>query len=138
MDDFSIRTQKGEPRGKVKVNITITDIDVRPDGFMPENVNYNAAWEKDLIFRIAHKLAKFDLKNMELIFSVFSSGDKSVFKGDFKDKLLRGLGMQKVISSNELDRFLEANSLLANKESIDLYDFKSLFELPIAQARSDA
>jgi hypothetical protein len=139
MDDFPIRGTKGEPVGKLKVNIQINDIDGRtPFSQNQGSMAYNQEWEADLVYRIAAKLARFGLANLEMIFSIFARGDKFVHKEDFKYCILYRLRLKQQISEVEIDRFLEYNQFLAHKETLDLYDFKSIFEQPIFTARNEA
>lgn len=75
---------------------------------------------------------------MENIFSIFSRGDSFVHKEDFKYCILFRLRLKEQVSEQEIDKFLEYNRYLVNKESIDLHDFKNLFETAISQARMEA
>lgn len=59
-------------------------------------------------------------------------------KEDFKYCLLYRLRLKQDISEQEIERFLEYNQNLVNKETIDVHDFKDLFEIPISQAKMES
>lgn len=68
-------------------------------------LSYNKQWENDIIHRIATKLAKFPA-DVELLFGVFSRGQKTVSKEDFKYCCMQRLALKKEISEREMDMFL--------------------------------
>jgi hypothetical protein len=53
-------------------------------------MHYNKQWEQELIMRIARRLAKLP-GEVEMLFGVFSRGQKTVSKEDFKYTCLRRL-----------------------------------------------
>lgn len=53
-------------------------------------MHYNETWEKEFLYRIARKLAKFP-GDVELLFGIFARGQKTVTKEDFKYTCLKRL-----------------------------------------------
>lgn len=59
-------------------------------------------------------------------------------KEDFKYCLLYRLRLKQEISEQEVERFLEYNQNLVNKETIDVHDFKDIFETAVQQAKMES
>ena len=83
-------------------------------------------WENEFIYRIARRLAKFP-GDLELIFGIFSRGQRTVTKEDFKYTILKRLNMKNEIAEREVDMFLKGNQYLVDKNIIDLVDFIQIF-----------
>ena len=99
-------------------------------------LTYNKQWENDIIYRIALKLAKFPA-DVDLLFGIFSRGQKTVSKEDFKYCALQRLNLRKEISEREIDLFLRGSPQLVDKEFIDKNDFLMIFSAAISQARHE-
>jgi hypothetical protein len=72
-----------------------------------------------------------------MIFGVFSRGQKTVTKEDFKYTCLRRLQLAKDISEREIDMFLRGNPQFLESEIITMDQFLMIFESPIKLARHD-
>lgn len=66
-----------------------------------------------------------------MLFGVFSRGQKTVTKEDFKYTCLKRLQLNKDISDRELDMFLRGCPRLLNQEIISLEDFLMIFSAAI-------
>lgn len=91
---FPIRNNHKDTVGQLEVKISIIDID---QGFTslitgkPQvTLHYNKQWENELIYRISKKLARFP-GDVEMLFGIFSRGQKNVTKEDFKYTVLKRL-----------------------------------------------
>ena len=62
-----------------------------------------------------------------MLFGVFSRGQRTVAKEDFKYTCLRRLQLAKELSERELDMFLRGCPRLVDKEVVSLDDFLMLF-----------
>ncbi|CDW85652.1 protein fantom [Stylonychia lemnae] len=142
-DKFSIRNLKKEEVGKLIAKISIIDIDA---GFatlaskqlqqQAANLHYNKLWENEFVYRIAKKIAKFP-GDLELLFGIFTRGQKNVTKEDFKYTCLKRLNLKNDISEREIDMFLRGNQYLVDKNLVELDDFVQIFTEAITRARSD-
>jgi hypothetical protein len=72
-----------------------------------------------------------------MIFGVFSRGQKTVTKEDFKYSCLKRLQLSKEITEREIDMFLRGNPMLLDSEVLTLDQFLELFSTAIKQARND-
>ena len=88
------------------------------------------------MYRIARKLAKFP-GSPELLFGIFSRGQKTVTKEDFKYTCLRRLQLKTEITEREIDMFLRGCPVLVDKEFMYYDDFLQIFSASITQARHD-
>jgi len=110
-DKFAIRNQRKENCGFVEIKISIMDLDSGFSNLMTgqksaaSSLPYNKQWENEIIYKIATKLAKFPV-DIETIFGVFSRGQKTASKEDFKYCVLNRLNLKKEISDREIDLFL--------------------------------
>ena len=152
-DRFPIR--KSLPGGKkstesvglLEAKISIIDLDVGANlsqmtGTMQKGqqqqalLHYNKQWEADLIYRIAKRLAKLP-GDVEMLFGVFSRGQKTVTKEDFKYTCLKRLQLSKDITEREIDMFLRGCPRLIDREIVTLEDFQMIFSASVSQARQD-
>jgi hypothetical protein len=99
-------------------------------------LHYNKQWENEFIYKISKKLAKFP-GDVELLFGIFSRGQKTVTKEDFKYTCLKRLQLKNDISEREIDMFLRGCPQILDKEIMDLNDFLMIFSASITQARHD-
>ena len=81
-------------------------------------------------------LARFP-GDVEILFGIFSRGQKSVTKEDFKHTCLKRLQLNKEITEREMDMFLRGCPRLLDRNDIALEDFLMLFSASISQARHD-
>lgn len=72
-----------------------------------------------------------------MIFGIFSRGQKTVSKEDFKYCVLQRLNLRNEISEREIDMFLRACNQVVDKEYIDKNDFAMIFSSAITQARHE-
>ena len=86
--------------------------------------------------RIAKRLAKLP-GEIDMVFGVFSRGQKTVTKEDFKYTCLKRLQLAKEISDREIDMFLRGHTRLLETEIITMDQFLEIFSSAIKQARSD-
>ena len=99
-------------------------------------MHYNKQWELEIIQRIARRLAKIP-GEVDMVFGVFSRGQKTVTKEDFKYTCLKRLQMSKEISEREIDMFLRGNPRLLDSEILTMDQFLDIFSAAIKQARND-
>jgi hypothetical protein len=149
-DKYPIRKIGGgrnaqESVGTIEVKMSI--VDVHEGGTMSNPnktsmsisqaaLHYNASWEKDLIYRIAKRLASIP-GEVELHFGVFARGQKTVTKEDFKYTCLKTLRLSSEITEREMDMFLHSCPRLMDKQIITHEDFVMLFSASITNARHD-
>lgn len=144
-DRFPVRKNPQAPAsesaGTIEVKISIIDLDfmgTQPIGggglaktaAAVSQLHYSLEWQRDLIYRIAKKLARLP-GDVEMLFGVFSRGQRTVTKEDFKYTCLRRLQLSKDITERELDLFLRGCGRLADREIITLEDFLMLFSAEI-------
>jgi hypothetical protein len=128
----------GPSVGTVEVKISVIDID--PQGGAPSlarvsqqaasMMHYNKQWEQEIIQRISKRLARIP-GEIDMIFGVFSRGQKTVTKEDFKYSCLKRLQLSKEISERELDMFLRGNPRLLDSEIITMDQFLEIFSTSI-------
>jgi len=99
-------------------------------------MHYNKQWELEIIQRIARRVAKIP-GEVDMVFGVFSRGQKTVTKEDFKYTCLKRLQMSKEISEREIDMFLRGNPRLLDSEILTMDQFLDIFSAAIKQARND-
>lgn len=137
---FSIRNAQNESVGTLEAKISIIDIDNGGFTSFTNNrgtqMHYNKQWENDLIYKISKRLAKFP-GEIEMLFGIFSKGQKTVTKEDFKYTLMRRLQLRNEISEKEIDMFLKGCHYIIDKEYVSLDDFIQIFSSSVNQARQD-
>jgi hypothetical protein len=89
-------------------------------------LHYSKQWEQEIVMRIAKRLAKLP-GEIDMVFGVFSRGQKTVTKEDFKYTCLKRLQLAKEISDREIDMFLRGNSRLLETEIITMDQFLEIF-----------
>lgn len=99
----------------MEIKVSVVDLDqdapkIESISRMTQQLTYNAAWERDLIMRISKHLATIAAET-SLIFGIFSRGQRSVTKEDFKYCALTRLRMTDV-SEKEMDFFFNGNDYL--------------------------
>jgi len=81
---------------------------------------------------IARKLAPLNCE-VELMFGIFSQGQKSCTKSDFKHTCLNRLRLMKDgVQEREIDIFLQSNDYIGAHPVIEKDDFVMIFRGPIA------
>lgn len=112
-DKIPIRNSKKENCGLLEIKITIMDLDSGFASLVGQNqknmqsLPYNKQWENEIVYKICVKLAKFPA-DIDTIFGIFSRGQKTVSKEDFKYTTLQRLNLKKEISEREIDLFLRS------------------------------
>ena len=143
---FKIEGPKGEARGKLDLAITIvlpkslTDkksTKAQGELLVQKELKYTAAWEQDVIMKIARKLSKLSLE-VDLLFGVFSRGQKSCTKEDFKYCCLQRLGLKTELAEKELDQLFESNPKLRDGYNLTQQVFVEIFTDAIIKARDAA
>ena len=86
--------------------------------------------------RIARKVARIAAET-SLIFGIFSRGQRSVTKEDFKYCALKRLNLRSEISEKEMDFFLQGNDVIGHKNFIEKDEFETIFKSAILMAKSD-
>ena len=114
--------QTGVPVGTLEIKISVmdmnTDVPSQSISKITNQLNYNVEWENHLVATIAKTLARINAET-SLIFGIFSRGQRSVTKEDFKYCVLSRLNLKDKISEREMDFFLEGNRVLEGKSFID-------------------
>ena len=77
-----------------------------------EKNTYNSQFEKNIIMHIAMRLSKLSI-DVELMFGIFSRGQRSCTREDFKYCCLHRLDLKNKISERELEMLLD--NKLGNK-----------------------
>jgi len=76
--------------------------------------------------RISRKLANINC-DIELMFGIFSRGQRTVTKEDFKYCCLHRLQLKKEIADKEMDLFLMGNPYTKGKNYLEQHDFVQIF-----------
>jgi len=79
-----------------------------------QQVRQTKEWETDIIMRIARRLAPVDC-DIELMFGIFSRGERTCTHEDFKYCCLERLRLKDEISWQELDVLLKFNDILRDR-----------------------
>ena len=99
----------------LEVKLSVMDLDKVPSQSLNNvaqdvtELHYGKEWESELILRIAKPLAKLNV-DVGLLFGVFSRGNRTCTKEDFKYCCLERLGLRTEISEREIDLFLVGNN----------------------------
>lgn len=92
-----------------------------------QELHYNKEWETDVVMRISRKLASLNC-DIELIFGIFSQGQRNCTKEDFKHCALNRLNLKKDgMTERELDLLLMGNQYTRDSNVIEREDFVCLF-----------
>jgi len=121
--DFPIKggASGGENRGICTIKITVVDPSksmeltkgkMMKDIKSTEKNTYNSQFEKNIIMHIAMRLSKLSI-DVELMFGIFSRGQRSCTREDFKYCCLHRLDLKNKISERELEMLLD--NKLGNK-----------------------
>ena len=98
---------------------------------------YNKQFEDDIVKQIARKLAPLTCE-IELMFGIFSQGQRNCTKEDFKHTCLQRLRLERDgLTERELDIFLQSNEYMRDSNVIEKDDFVYVFNGAIAAARND-
>jgi hypothetical protein len=132
--------QTGVPVGTLEIKISVmdmnTDVPSQSIAKVTNQLTYNVEWENHLIATIAQTLARINAET-SLIFGIFSRGQRSVTKEDFKYCVLSRLNLKDKISEREMDFFLEGNRVLEGKSFIERSDFEAVFQNPLLRAKEE-
>ena len=100
-------------------------------------MNYNKEWEEDVVMRIARKLGSLHC-DIELIFGIFTQGQRNCTKEDFKHCCLHRLNLRADgMTERELDLLLMGNKYTKDDNIIERDDFVNIFGNTIIQARNE-
>ena len=88
IQSLTVDGKPGLQRGQVQIKVSAIDLESdapRAESIakLTQQLTYNQEWERDLIMRIARKVARINAET-SLIFGIFSRGQRSVTKEDFK------------------------------------------------------
>lgn len=128
--------------GHLEVKISVSDTSATA-GISPfldaaqrttTDIKFSDQMADDIISVIALRLARQNV-SVELMFGIFSNGNRTCTKEDFKHCLLHRLGLNADLSERELDVFL-AGRFDPRKNYIDKAGFMDIFNDAIAQAKS--
>ena len=102
-----------------------------------QDLVYNKEFETEIINQIARKLAPLNCE-IELMFGIFSQGQRSCTKQDFKHTCLQRLKLARDgMTEREVDVFLESNVQLRDSNVIEKRDFVHVFQGAIFAARNE-
>ena len=138
-DNFPVKDAMGRETGRMEIKITCKDYNTYSmySGADNANVTVSKFIEKDIITKISEALAEIPYEDMDLMFDFFNQGSdpNKIFKKDFKEFILLNLRVRNV-RETDLDLFLKSSFFIQNKDYIDRYDFRNLFEFHIREARN--
>ena len=112
-DKFAIVSPGTSKRiGEINVKLSVLDIDRIPGESVVDktvhDLQYNKEWEDDIVMRIARKLSTLPC-DTDLLFGIFTHGQKNCTKEDFAYCCLNKLNLRKEIAPREMDLFLQGN-----------------------------
>lgn len=122
------------------MKLSVTDPDalasqtIKPEDL--KNLHFNKEWEQDIIAKIAGKLAPFNCE-VNLLFGIFSQGQRTCTKEDFSYCCLNRLGLKTSITKKEMDLFLTGTAVLKGKAFIERDEFAQIFENDVIRARNE-
>jgi hypothetical protein len=103
-----------------------------------ETLQISKYQETEVIKAIASKFADSLMESIDMIFDMLlergATDQQRVSKFRFKDYALSICGPHE-LREQDLDIVLKTHRLLAGKDFIELTDFRSIFEYPVAQAK---
>mmetsp|Transcript_35322 Transcript_35322/g.34350 ORF Transcript_35322/g.34350 Transcript_35322/m.34350 type:complete len:293 (-) Transcript_35322:159-1037(-) len=137
-DNFPVVDEMGKENGRAEVRIESKDYDIDMYGPASDlrggemSVNISRMMEKDLLKKIAFKLAEIPYEEIDMFFDLFlqsSSGSdqNKVLKKDFKDIVLLKFRVSGIVE-RDLELLLKAHPQISGKDYIDRNDFKHMFE----------
>lgn len=98
---------------------------------------YNKQFEEEIVMQIAKKLAPLNCE-IELMFGIFSQGQRNCTKEDFKHTCLQRLRLERDgLTEREIDILLTSNDILRDSNVIEKDDFVQVFAGAIAAARNE-
>jgi len=98
---------------------------------------YNKQFEDEVVKQISRKLAPLNCE-IELIFGIFSQGQRNCTKEDFKHTCLQRLRLERDgLTERELDIFLQSNEYMRDSNVIEKDEFIYVFSGAIAAARNE-
>lgn len=113
-DKFAIKTPSGQTKiGEIEVKLAVMDLETiaqeKVFGKSAQELAYSKEWESEVIMQISRKLATLNC-DIELIFGVFSQGQRSCTKANFKHTCINRLRLTKDgLTERELDLLLDGN-----------------------------
>jgi len=117
--------------GEINVKVSAIDIDrIHSESVVDKTVHdlqYNKEWEDDVIMRVARKLSTLPC-DTDLLFGIFTHGQKNCTKEDFAYCCLNKLNLRKEIAPREMDLFLQGNQVLRESALIERDDFVAVFQ----------
>ena len=129
--------------GTIEVKIAVNDLEqVQQESILnvhkaAQEMNYNKEWEEDVVMRIARKLGSLHC-DIELIFGIFTQGQRNCTKEDFKHCCLHRLNLRADgMTERELDLLLMGNKYTKDDNIIERDDFVNIFGNTIIQARNE-
>ena len=129
--------------GDLEVKLAVMDLEtVRQESLYnvvkaAQELHYNKEWEQDVVMRIARKLSTLNC-DIELLFGIFSRGQRSCTKEDFKHCCLSRLNLRKEnMTERELDLLLMGNEHTRDRDVIERGDFVAIFQGAIIAARNE-
>ena len=127
--------------GQLEVRIDIMSLEsAQNENLFAKSANdliYSKEYEQEIIMQIARKLAPLNCE-IELMFGVFSQGQRNCTKEDFKHTCLQRLRLARDgLQERELDIFLNSNDQVRDSNVIEKSDFVDVFAGAIAAARNE-
>ena len=127
--------------GELEVRIDIVDLEqTNNEGLFMKHSHdlvFTKEFEQEIIMQIARKLAPLNCE-IELMFGIFSQGQRNCTKEDFKHTCLNRLRLLRDgLQERELDIFLRSNDYMRDSNVIEKDDFVHVFAGAIAAARNE-
>lgn len=142
-DNFPVKDHAGNEVGRIEVKIMCRDyqsggiIDMMSGGKPGDTFTISRFAEREIIGKIAEKFADSLMQSIDMIFDMLiepgSLDPNRISKLRFKDYIL---DITDSLREQDIDILLKTHPLLAGKDYLDLNDFRSLFEVPVEQARN--
>lgn len=140
-DKFPVVAAKSNlPVGSIEVKLSVMDLDAIANDSLRTSqttkLHFNQEWERDMVMKIANKLATLPVE-VELIFGIFSSGQRTCTKEDFAYCCLTRLGLKQSVTEKEMSLFLNETDAFRDKDYIERDEFNNLFSSAIQKARNE-
>jgi hypothetical protein len=142
-DNFPVRDSNGNETGRMEVKVSCRDVSGIMDGHDDTMLGAGDTFimskfaEKEVISKIAERFAGTLMESIDMIFDMLiepgSFDTSKITKRRFKEYVLN---IAENLRDQDVDIMLKTHPLLAGKDFIEIKDFRTIFEIPVQQARN--
>jgi len=135
-DCFPLKDEAGQETGRMEVKIIVKEAQNYTDTRKGDQFVVSKFTEREVVTKIAAKFAESLMESIDLIFDMLiepgNYESNKISKQRFKDYVL---SITDQLKDQEIDILLKTHQLLQGKDYIELGDFRTIFEMPVQQAK---